>query len=149
MHILAGIHAPSQGDTAPLETWTDYLRRVTGDLTRREIAQAADINVSAVSRWITGASRPSPEKVIEFARGLNQSPIEALIAAGYLKQDDLGGAVELVQSLAVQSDDALVDELRARLHRSVDDAEPRRTPLAKLKQPGVRRGQQRLKRQDF
>lgn len=97
------------------ETWAAYVRRITDGLPRKDIAEAADINVSAVSRWLSGASRPSPEKVIGFARGLNQSPLEALVAAGYLKETDIIGAVAIVQSLSTHSDDALVDELRDRL----------------------------------
>lgn len=73
------------------ENWTAYLRRITCGLTRKEIAAAANINVSGVSRWLTGVSQPSTEKVIGFARSLNQNPLEALIAAGYLSPEDVTG----------------------------------------------------------
>ena len=97
------------------EGWVDYLRRITPGLTRKDIAHAAGIDVSGVSRWLNGTSRPSPEKVIDFARGIGKPPIEALIAAGYLEDGDVNGQVELVQSVDELPDEMLVDELRGRL----------------------------------
>lgn len=73
------------------ETWPSYVRRITQGLDRKAIAAAAGMNVSGVSRWLNEATRPSPEKVISFARGLHHSPIEALLAAGYLEDTDIGG----------------------------------------------------------
>lgn len=99
------------------ETWPSYVRRVTQGLDRKTIAAAAGMNVSGVGRWLHAVSRPSAEKVISFARGLHHSPIEALVAAGYLDEDDIGGAVKVVQSLAALSDDAVIEELRDRLRR--------------------------------
>lgn len=122
MPILRSVHNLAlQEDVAAMtmrEAWPAYVRRITAGLDRKRIAAAADMNVSGISRWLNGASRPSPEKAISFARGLNHSPIEALVAAGYLDEEDIGGAVQIVQSLAALSDDAVIDELRARLrHR--------------------------------
>lgn len=117
--MLRSVHSTVRREDLPTvtagETWTAYVRRITSGLPRKDVAAAANINVSAVSRWLGGVSRPSPEKVIEFARGLNQAPLEALIAAGYLRDTDINGAVSIVQSLTTLSDDALVDELRDRL----------------------------------
>lgn len=119
MPILRFVHTLAREDdldvTTKSESWMDYVRRVTDGLPRKAIAEAAGINVSGVSRWLTGASRPSPEKVISFARGLHQSPIEALVAAGYLAESDVGESVAIVQSLAALSDDALIEELHGRL----------------------------------
>lgn len=97
------------------ESWTDYVLRITRGLARKEIAAAAQIDVSGVSRWLTGANRPSPEKVIAFARGLRQPPIEALIAAGYLETTEVPGAISVVQSRSSISDAELLDEVATRL----------------------------------
>lgn len=97
------------------ETWPSYVRRITTGLDRKQIAAAADMDVSGVSRWMRGTSKPSIEKVISFARGLRHSPVEALVAAGYLNEGDLNGTVQIMQSLSELSDDALMDELRVRL----------------------------------
>lgn len=97
------------------ESWTDYVLRTTRGLPRKDIAAAAQIDVSGVSRWLTGVSRPSPGKVIAFARGLHQPPIEALIAAGYLEAEEVPGAISVVQARSTISDEDLLDEVAQRL----------------------------------
>jgi transcriptional regulator with XRE-family HTH domain len=115
MHILRCMHNLAlKGEVTahPMrETWPSYVRRITEGLDRKAIAAAAEINVSGVSRWLTGVSRPSPEKAINFARSLNHSPVEALICAGYLDETDTDGQI-IKSPLAELSDDALIDELR-------------------------------------
>jgi hypothetical protein len=78
--------------------------------------------------------RPSPEKVITFARSLNKSPIEALIAAGYLNTVDTEAAVEVIQSLSLLSDDVLIDELRTRLRgrHQPEELPGRQSPMPPL-----------------
>lgn len=100
------------------ETWPEYVARVTSGVSRKDIAQAADVNVSGVSRWLTGTSRPSAEKVVTFARGLRLNPVEALVAAGYLDVAEIAGAVEVVRTRSQLSDEELLSELAVRLDRS-------------------------------
>ncbi|WP_136244881.1 helix-turn-helix domain-containing protein [Mycobacterium intracellulare] len=101
------------------ETWPEYLQRVTDGVPRKDIAAAADVDISGVSRWITGTTaRPKAEKVVAFARGLNLNPVEALVAAGYLDAAELDGVVEVVRTRAELSDEELVAEVAARLARS-------------------------------
>lgn len=107
-----------QEDTAHVSTgenWTAYVRRVTHGQPRKDIADAADIHVSGVGRWLKGTSRPSVEKVISFAHGLRQNPVDALVAAGYLEPSDVPGSVEIVRSTSELSDEELIEELRTRL----------------------------------
>jgi transcriptional regulator with XRE-family HTH domain len=141
MPILRFVHTLAREDALVVmtmrESWTSYVRRITEGLPRKDIARAADVNVSAVSRWL-GGDAPSPQKVISFARGLRQSPIKALVAAGYLDETDVGDAVEIVQSLAVLSDDALIDELHGRLRRR--DAQQPKTGLARVEPHLSRKG---------
>lgn len=100
------------------EGWTEYVERVTAGVPRAETARAAGINVSGLSRWINAVSRPSAEKVVDFARGLGQSPVEALIAAGYLKLAEVNGATEVMRSIDAIPDDELLGTLRRRLARA-------------------------------
>jgi transcriptional regulator with XRE-family HTH domain len=86
-----------QDDTTH-ENWTNYVERVSHGRDRADIARAADINVSGLSRWSSG-QRPSAEKVVAFARGLGQSPVAALIAAGYLDPAEVEGATEVTRSI--------------------------------------------------
>lgn len=139
------MNAPAYQEDTPHvtagENWAAYVRRITCGLTRKEIAEAANLDVSGVSRWLRGVSQPSPEKAIEFARSLEQSAVDALIAAGYLDETDVPGAVTVVQSLSELSDDVLVDELRGRLRDRVGGGEqlPRRSPMGELRDKSKRR----------
>lgn len=100
------------------ESWTHYVRRITQGVDRKHVADAAGMHVSGLSRWLNSTGRPSPEKVISFARGLQRPPCEALVAAGYLEPHEVVGAVEIVQSLTELSDEALLQELYERLRRN-------------------------------
>ena len=97
------------------ETWTEYVRRVTEGIPRKDVAKAAGTDVSALSRWLTSAQRPRAEKVVAFARSLHESPIEAMIAAGYLEPHEATGVIEVVQSRGNLSDSELLIELGERL----------------------------------
>lgn len=59
--------------------------------------------------------RPRAEKVVSFARRLGQSPIEALIAAGYIHPDEVQGVIEVAPSRSQMTDEELLRELRKRL----------------------------------
>ena len=97
------------------ESWTEYVQRITEGVSRKEVARAARINVSGISRWMTGENKPSAEKVVSFARGLHQSPIEALIAAGYLEPHEAAGVIEVVRSMWDVTDSELLAHLAERL----------------------------------
>lgn len=98
------------------ETWTEYVQRITSGVPRKEIAFAAGVDPSGISRWI-GGQLPRAEKAIGFARGLKQRPVEALIAAGYLEPEEVVGAFEVTRSASELSDDELLAELAGRLTR--------------------------------
>ena len=54
------------------ENWAEYVEHVSQGRDRADIAAAAGINVSGLSRWINAVSRPSAEKVVDFPRGLGR-----------------------------------------------------------------------------
>lgn len=98
------------------ESWAQYVQRITRGRPQKDIAQAAGIDPSGLSRWLrSNQTRPRAESVVQFARGLGQPPVEALIAAGYLEAHEVEGVIEVMFSSAALSDDELVDEMRARL----------------------------------
>ena len=97
------------------ENWTEYVQRVTVGVARKDVAQAAGIDASGISRWINSEQRPRAENVVAFARGLRQSPIEALIAAGYLEPYEASGVIEVMRSREELSDTELLIELGERL----------------------------------
>lgn len=80
------------------------------------LAGLVDVSQSAVSRWISGKTpAPAAGNVIGFARSVGDSPVTALIAAGYLKPSDLEQAVTVLADLGEFDAASLLVELGKRL----------------------------------
>lgn len=98
-------------------TWWQYVLTVTGGAAQKDIAEATGIDQSSISRWQRGTTTPRAEAVVALARAYGHSPVEALVAAGYLASDELG-VVELTTltgDLSRVSVDSLLSELRRRV----------------------------------
>ena len=112
------------------ENWSRYFRRVAGDTPRKDLALAAGVAQSAISRWFNAVARPSADSAISFARGMaHANPVEALIAAGYLQEKDVAGVIEVIAARQ-WTDAELLAELAARLAQrpltpETDDITPR------------------------
>jgi transcriptional regulator with XRE-family HTH domain len=99
------------------QAWWRYVVTVTGQAAQKDIAAATGIDQSSISRWQRGANTPRAEAVVAFARVYGRSPVEALVAAGYLSSDELG-VVEmttLTGDLSGASIDSLLSEIRRRV----------------------------------
>lgn len=108
--------AHGQGEIAQAKWW-QYVVTVTGNAAQKDIAAAAGIDQSSISRWQRGSITPRAEAVVALARAYGRSPVEALVAAGYLNSNELG-VVELTTltgDLSGASIDSLLSELRRRL----------------------------------
>ena len=98
-------------------SWWEYVGTVTGNAAQKDIAAATGIDQSSISRWQRGTNTPRAEAVVALARAYRRSPVEALVAAGYLASDELG-VVELTTltgDLRGASIDSLLSELRRRV----------------------------------
>lgn len=98
-------------------TWWRYVQTVTGGAAQKDVAAATGIDQSSISRWQRGTNTPRAEAVVALARSFGRSPVEALVAAGYLASDELG-VVELTTltgDLTAVSIDSLLSEIRRRL----------------------------------
>jgi transcriptional regulator with XRE-family HTH domain len=106
--------------------WWRYVMTVTGNAPQKDIAGATGIDQSSISRWQRGNTTPRAEAVVALARAYGRSPVEALVAAGYLSSSELG-VVELTTltgDLTGASIDSLLSEIRRRvLAASPDDAQ--------------------------
>ena len=101
---------------------------MTAGAAQKDVAAATGIDQSSISRWQRGTNTPRAEAVVALARAYRRSPVEALVAAGYLSAGDRG-VVELTTltgDLTGASIDALLGELRRRLLAAVapDEAQP-------------------------
>jgi transcriptional regulator with XRE-family HTH domain len=98
-------------------TWWQYVATVTGNTAQKDIAAATGIDQSSISRWQRGTNTPRAEAVVTLARTYGRSPVEALVAAGYLSSSEVG-VVELTTltgDLTTVSIDSLLSELRRRV----------------------------------
>jgi transcriptional regulator with XRE-family HTH domain len=110
-------HRPDRGAHVPAMTWWRYVVTVTGEGKQKDIAGATGIDQSTISRWQRGTSTPRAEAVVAFARAYGRSPVEALVAAGYLSSSEIGVAelTTLTGDLRAASVDMLLGELRRRI----------------------------------
>lgn len=102
-------------ETWPVETWPEYLRRITGGATQAQIAERIGIGRLSVCNWLHGKTRPKAETVIIVARVYQRSPIEALLAAGYLAPDEVGQPIDIRISPRDLPAQELADEVCRRL----------------------------------
>src|SRR5689334_17485628 len=74
----------SRGTFVPVTktSWGTYVRAISDN--QSEIAERMGTSQSTVSRWMRDDVVPSAELVIKLARAYGLSPIDALVAAGYL-----------------------------------------------------------------
>lgn len=99
------------------ESWATYVKRIAPGRLQKDIAAAAGVDSSTVSRWLDKHERPKADAVVRFARAEGQDAVQALIAANYLEPEDIEGArvIEVMSSPKQISDDALLEEVRVRL----------------------------------
>jgi transcriptional regulator with XRE-family HTH domain len=95
--------------------WAEYVRRVTPGMTQAEVAGVAGIDQTGVSRWLAGSSIPRVETAIRFARNLGRSPVEALVASGYITAAEAGVSPQLQISVRDLATDELLTEVRRRV----------------------------------
>ncbi len=50
-----------------MQTWPEYLRQITGGLTPAEISRRSGIQLSTITRWLAGETKPSPAKLATLA----------------------------------------------------------------------------------
>lgn len=95
--------------------WLEWLRTNTRGISPKEIAAAAGIDRSGVSRWLDGSVTPKVENIVSFARNIGKPPVEALVAAGYLTRADAAAVIEVSEPLSARPDEELLAEVAARM----------------------------------
>lgn len=95
--------------------WPTYLAALSTN--QSEIARAAGVATATVSRWTSRSTQPLAPQVIAVARAYNQSPVVALVAAGYLTREEVEREVTLTpgMSLAEFSELEIAQELVRRI----------------------------------
>ncbi|MGQ4493714.1 hypothetical protein ACUH88_00155 [Dermabacteraceae bacterium P13095] len=101
------------------ETWTDWVKRVSGDDSIREIGRKTSLSPSTVARWKTVI--PNAETVIIVCRAYSRPIIEGLYIAGYVTAEEADIGIQRAQWL---ESDELLRELGRRLQNSERRAAP-------------------------
>lgn len=96
-------------------SWWSYVKRVAPDAQQADIAQAAGVTASTVSRWGSGAHSPDPRAVVTFARTYGRPALEALVEAGVLTPAEAKQRPTAAPSIDSLTDDQLLDEIRKRM----------------------------------
>lgn len=95
--------------------WPTYLAALSTN--QSEISRAAGVSTATVSRWFSRSTQPLAPQVIAVARAYAESPVVALIAAGYLTRAEVEQEVRLTpgMSLAEFSELEIAQELVRRI----------------------------------
>ena len=112
---------PIGAGSTRIETWPEYLRRIAAGHTQAQIAGRIGIGRLSVYNWLQGKTRPKAETVITVARVFGRPPVEALLAAAYLRDEELDQAVEV----RVSPRDLPAEEIAAEVHRRLTALEER------------------------
>lgn len=106
--------------------WSKYIDATSGGALNVTIAKRLNLDPATIGRWRTGAVDPKPRQVVAYARAFDQSPIQALVAAGYLAPDEVG--IEFADPRARTLDDfstyELAEEIAERLSSDVTHLSP-------------------------
>ena len=116
--------------------WWEYVTKVIGKDTYSAAANRAGFDKSAFTRWKNGA-RADPDFVVKFARNYNRNVLEALVAAGFLTDEeaDLREVNTGGTTLKEATDAELTEELLLRLRLLEEDkpidihSDPCKTPI--------------------
>jgi len=101
--------------------WWSYVQKVTGGATQTAIAERTGIAQSSVNRWKTVI--PRSENVIAFAKAYRRPPLEALMAAGLVSDEDIE-LTQVPRDYAELTAEELVAEMgriAAEMRRRIED----------------------------
>ena len=108
--------------------WPTYLAALSTN--QSEIARVAGVATATVSRWFSRSTQPLAPQVIAVARAYDQSPVVALVAAGYLTRDEVEREVTLTPGMSLAEFSEL--EIAQELVRRIEAGETTETSEAPL-----------------
>ena len=94
-------------------SWSQYIKQIAPGAQQKEIAAAAGVDGSTVSRWASGLA-PKPDNVAAFARAYNRPVLEAFVAAGFLTADEAKQRPVGAPDLSKLPVEEMLEEIRRR-----------------------------------
>lgn len=99
-----------------VESWSEYVKRIAAGMNQLQIAEKTGLAQTNIGRWLRGdPGIPRAESAIQFARGFNRPPVEALVAAGYLNKDEAAATIEIRIPLSEFSNQEVLDDVNRRM----------------------------------
>ncbi|MFC7942665.1 helix-turn-helix domain-containing protein [Microbacterium oxydans] len=71
------------------ENWAAYLRHMMGNRSQAEFAKAIQSTDGQLSKWLSGTTGVTAEKVMTIARLLGDSPVHALARVGWITVSEI------------------------------------------------------------
>lgn len=71
------------------ENWAAYLRHMMGGRSQAEFAKAIQATDGQLSKWLSGTTGVTAEKVMLIARLLGDSPVHALARVGWISASEI------------------------------------------------------------
>lgn len=98
-----------------MSDWWEYVIRTSGTNVQKTMAEDTGISETAFSRWKKEQNKAEAPHVIAFARAYQRPPVEALVAAGILSEEDAASVIEVHRGLTDVTNEELLDAVRNRL----------------------------------
>lgn len=94
--------------------WAEFCRTLMGDATQTEAAERTGIPQATISRFLSGRRLPTASHAITFARAYDVNPVEAMVAAGLITDDEANMPRTTARDLTVVPTGRLIRELARR-----------------------------------
>lgn len=109
-------------------SWSEYVSRLIGSTSYAEVGTRVGTTGQTVGRWVAGTSVASPVQAVALARGYNDSPLNALVALGYITAQEAKQRPAAAPDFSQLTNDELLELVRARMRR--EDGEGHGRPAA-------------------
>lgn len=94
--------------------WSEYVAGLVGDDTQEQAAKKFGASAPTVSRWLSG-QKPSAATAVAAARAYGDSPLNALVAVGFITAEEARQRPVAQPSLDGITDDALIELVAKRI----------------------------------
>jgi len=98
MQIIASVKNPATIGDMSDNTFGAFIDATKGGDIDITIAEKTGVTPATVGRWRKGTAAPRPSQAVAYARAYKLSPFSALIAAGFLTEEEIGLPVTIPNS---------------------------------------------------
>lgn len=101
-------------------SWQEYVKRHVAGRSQVSVAALTGVSQAAVSRWLKGTQGVDAAKAIEFARAVDDEPLNALVAAGFLTPAEAKARPAPAPDFSQLSNQELLDLIGSRMREEGD-----------------------------